>query len=308
MFGLIGNIGIVLAGAVAVILTKYYPHNIIDYSVTLVIAAGIIAMAIYRWMHVYVLTDPRYYDQSKKARKKKKAKLTMLESFKMILSSRYIGYIFLIVLSYGMVINLVEGPWKDKIRHLYPGTAEYMNFTGKFMLAMGFTCIVFMILGANMLRYFGWLISAMTTPVMVLVTGLIFFICVVFGQRMQDVILNPLFVSVIIGAVQNILSKATKYSLFDATREMTYIPIDEDLKTKGKAAIDVVGARLAKSSGAVLQSSLFFLFPSFAFDDIVPILMVVFVLICIVWLYAVKNLNIEYNKALAAAESESYYE
>jgi ATP:ADP antiporter, AAA family len=34
------------------------------------------------------------------------------------------------------------------------------------------------------------------------------------------------------GTVQNILSKATKYAFFDPTKEMAYIPLDQNAKVR----------------------------------------------------------------------------
>ena len=65
--------------------------------------------------------------------------------------------------------------------------------------------------------------------------------------------LTPLYAAVLVGAAQNIFSKSSKYSLFDPCKEMAYIPLDAESKTKGKAAIDVVGAVLGKSGGSLLQ-------------------------------------------------------
>ena len=59
--------------------------------------------------------------------------------------------------------------------------------------------------------------------------------------------------AVIIGAAQNIVSKGAKYALFDPCKESAYIPLDNESKTKGKAAVDVVGGVLGKSGGSFLQ-------------------------------------------------------
>ena len=112
----------------------------------------------------------------------------------------------------------------------------------------------------GIVRRFGWFTGAILTPIILLITGVLFYTFVIFSEQLDWMTVamawTPVFMAVIIGAMQNILSKGTKYSLFDPTKEMSYIPLDQELKVKGKAAVDVIGGRLGKSGGAVVQQIL----------------------------------------------------
>ena len=70
----------------------------------------------------------------------------------------------------------------------------------------------------------------MVTPITLLVTGSVFFSLTLFPSTFVPVTsllgTTPLMLAVYVGAIQNILSKAAKYSLFDPCKEIAYIPLD----------------------------------------------------------------------------------
>ena len=93
---------------------------------------------------------------------------------------------------------------------------------------------------------------------MIGVTGLAFFALNYFSDFFAPLSgvfgTTPLMLAVVVGAAQNILSKSSKYSLFDPCKEMAYIPLDKDSKTKGKAAIDVVSNLDEKHSSSYTRT------------------------------------------------------
>jgi len=99
---------------------------------------------------------------------------------------------------------------------------------------------------------------------------------------------------------QNVLAKGVKYSLFDSTKEMSYIPLDDELKSKGKAAVDVIGGRAGKSGGAAINFVLLnLIFIGSKLAEIAPVVAGIFIVIMLVWFYAVHGLNIEFLKITA---------
>ena len=305
MFGFIGNIGLLIGGFLVKHISKNAGEGMVLAVCIAVSVAILLIFALYHFLNTKILTDPKYFiDQDAKKEKKTKAKVSLMEGFKIVFSSKYLGLIAILVLSYGITMNLVEGPWKAKVKELYPLTNDYVHFMGTLQILTGAISMFAMLLGAYLLKRISWFSGAIITPLILFVSGAGFFFFVVFDELVSKYIntfflLSPVVLAVMFGLLQNAVSKGFKYAFFDPTKEMAYIPIHPELKTKGKAAVDVVGMRVAKSSGALIQSTLFIIFPLATFVTIAPYLMVIFLGVSILWLFNVGWLSKEYNKQVA---------
>lgn len=303
LFGLGANVAMLVSGPAIVYVSdirKFLPPDVdawqvtLNYLMTMVVVAGLMVIAVYWWMNRNVLTDPRFYDpnQEKKA-KKATTKMGVLESFAYLARSKYILSIAILVIAYGICINLVEVTWKGQIKLQYPNPNDYSTFMGIFSTCTGAATIIMLFVGGYIIRKKGWGFAAMITPVVLLITGALFFSFVIFRDNLVGYIAmvgtSPVMLAVIFGMLQNIMSKSTKYSLFDPTKEMSYIPLDQESKVKGKAAIDVVGARLGKSGGAFIQQGLVIFMGTVA--AITPYIAVIMAVIIIAWMFAVRSLN-----------------
>jgi len=310
LFGLGANLALVAAGPAAKFITNLNEgpeftgdpwQTPLNCLMGIAIVSSICIMIIYRWINQNVLTDPKFYDQSERVHvKKDKPKLSLKESFLFLAKSRYVLCIAILVLTYNITINLLEVTWKSQLKLLYPDKVQYLDFLGTYSTILGITTIFMMLfVSSNVLRRFGWGVAAYITPVVLLVTGVGFFTFIIFKEQLNPSLitwgLSPLFIAVVFGTIQNIMSKAAKYSLFDPTKEMAYIPLDQESKVKGKAAIDTVGARIGKAGGSGIQIALITIFGSLG--AVTPYIGVIMLFIIGAWLWAVAQLDaIEFKK------------
>lgn len=217
--------------------------------------------------------------------KKKKGKMSMTDSIKFLTSSQYLRLIGMLVLGYGLSINFTEIMWKSLLKKKYPNPLDYQRFIGNFSSAVGFATCVVILFGVHVIRILGWRVGAMTTPAVMAALAVPFFICIFMG------IDNParLSTAVALGTALSLLSKTSKYALFDPTTQMAYIPLDEESKVKGKAAIDVLGSRLGKSGGSLIQQGLVLLFGNIL--NASASVAVIYYSVLIAWLSAANKLS-----------------
>lgn len=305
LFGLGANVALVFSGRTV----KYFSHmrsNLpagvdgwglsLKGMMSLVVALGFFICGIHWWVNKFVLNDPSL-PKAEIRKKKEKPKLGMMESFKFLLSSSYIRDLALLVVAYGISINLVEVTWKSKLKAQFPSPNEYSSFMGDFSSYTGIATFSMMLLSRYIFRKFGWGVAATITPTVLLVTGVAFFGLILCSEPLTPLLatwgMTPLLAAVYVGALQNIFSKSAKYSLFDPCKEMAYIPLDEDTKVKGKAAIDVVCNPLGKSGGALIQQFLILGFGSLASST--PYLGAILLVIVLAWLGAARSLDKQFT-------------
>ena len=302
LFGLGANVALIFSGQYVKIVSELrdnLPAGIDPWGFSLkllmggIIGSGAVLVACYTYIQRSVMTDPECVDPAQQRLSKVKTKLTMKESAAFLANSTYIRDLALLVICYGMSINIVEVTWKSKLKAQFPDPNSYSAFMGNFSSATGTVTLFMMLIGRQIFQKFGWGVAASITPLILGITGVIFFSLILAPSVWSPLTVllgtTPLMLAVLVGALQNIMSKSAKYSLFDPCKEMAYIPLDAESRTKGKAAVDVIGNPLGKSGGSFIQQGLIFGLGSLAVST--PYLGVILGLIILTWLSAARSLN-----------------
>lgn len=233
--------------------------------------------------------------------KKKKKKMNMSESVAFLASSKYLRHLATMVVSYGLMYNFCEISWKSLLKKKYPEALDYQRFMGNFSSTVGASTFFVIFGGSNLLKHLGWRIGALCTPFVMFILAIPFFASLVFF----DLENNPVVVQtgVAIGTTLILLSRSFKYGMFDATTQMAYIPLDEESKVKGKAAIDVLGSRLGKSGASLIQQGLILKFGNIL--SAAPIVMVCYNVIALGWLHSVVKLSVLYQGMIGSEDKQN---
>lgn len=269
-----------------------------------VLVAGILLLLCFRW-----LTRHREYREIMEANdssvmkkaEKLQARGSLRQDIRTLFKSRYVLSIAVIVLAYNLFINLVEVVWKDQVKQIYPDQASYTAYMSQVTFITGIIASFMAIfVSGNLLRRFGWTVTAMTTPIILLVTSIGFFGLLLCPHSIALTITGllgstPVAMSLFFGSMQNCLSRASKYTVFDASKELAYIPLSRDQRVRSKAAIDGVGSRMGKSGGSLIHQSLLMVLQNVGAS--IPFVAAFIVGILAVWMSTVRKLGRQFTGA-----------
>ena len=307
------SLGAAVGTSFAGILFKYQGLSLLQ-KLGVVCLVIIFMFVVYNVMAADIRKHPEFYQIETKTKKAKK-KLSMIESFKFLCKSKYLALLAMIVLGYASFISLFESMWKGSIKEFtiavnaMGGNSEsaLTNIYGNQALLSGLAQLFFVIFISSWVSNKSWKMAALFTPILSLI-GFCAYTAFVnfqdsFGAILPAIDYPPLYYGIVVGLITLVLVKSAKYVFFDSTKERAYIPLDEDSKITGKAAIDSVGSRLGKSMGGLLVSILTPIFGGMA--NIQGIITTATFIMLALWIYSVCALSGRYEQKLAEREAET---
>lgn len=228
---------------------------------------------------------------------KKSEQASIVECFVQVFRSPQLLFIAIIVMGYNLVYNLSDVIFNKKVQMYYGSQQFEMNeFLYDVQFWIGVSSTILAVVTNITLIYVGWTFTALLTPLIYGVTALFFYV-----PQLEFIMLPSLaWFTLYAGGVHMSLTKGSKYSFFDSTKEMAYIGLTAEERANGKAAIDGIASRFGKSGGSFILIFTLWVLNTSNINDTVPY---VFMMICgivFLWLLAVLRLGAHRHKKIAS--------
>ena len=269
------SIGAILAGPITVFCTSYFSWTYLNlaqqrwqhslYLLTaFIILCGLLTLFAFNWLFKKLNIKSAPIASSEIVDGKKEPfshrLLSLSSSVRHLLKSPYLSSLALIVIAEYVSYALGELIFLDTLKEAYPNPTDYCKYMGSLTLWTGvLTAFSALILTPYLLQTYRWSRSALITPALMVVTTFAFFGVIWFGKMGWFTTTSPLQIAIALGSMHFCFCRAAKYTLFDATKELAFIPLDQEGQVKGKLIIDGIGSRLGRGGSSLLSIFLFLL-------------------------------------------------
>jgi AAA family ATP:ADP antiporter len=184
--------------------------------------------------------------------------LSLSSSLSYLLKSPYLRALFLIVIAEYICYALGELIFLEMLKKRYPSPSDYCQYMGSLSFWMGIvTAFSALILTPWLLQTCRWSRTALITPVLMVAITFAFFF-VIYCSRTGILPASTLLtIGILFGSIHFCIGRAAKYTLFDAIKELAFIPLNQEGQMKGKLIIDGIGSRMGRGTSSMLSIVLF---------------------------------------------------
>lgn len=263
------SIGTMLAGPITVFCTSLFSWNLFPlsfqrwqhslYMLTIfLILCGLMTLGLFSFLYrklkpvqIIRLPDHKSEPFSKKL-------LSLSSSLRFLMQSRYLSSLLLIVVAEYICYALGELIFLETLKSRYPSPSDYCQYMGTLSFWMGImTAISALFLTPYLLQAFRWSFTIIITPFLMMAITFAFFFAVYCGKMELFPATSSLTLAVILGSFHFCVGRAAKYTLFDAIKELSFIPLSQEAQIKGKLIIDGIGSRMGRGSSSLISIVLF---------------------------------------------------
>lgn len=175
--------------------------------------------------------------------------LSLWDSLKACYQSPYLMLLAWMTIADYIAYALGEVVFFDILKQRFPDPREYCDFMGRLSLWNGLlTAACALFITPLILKKYRWVIASLITPVCLLLTEMAFFFAV-----LNPYLIGKLNLLVLLGSLFFCLVRAAKYTLFDTSKEISFLLLPPLEKLQGKLIIDGVCARVGRGSASFVS-------------------------------------------------------
>jgi AAA family ATP:ADP antiporter len=186
--------------------------------------------------------------------------LSLSSSLRYLVKSPYLSALFLIVIAEYVCYALGELIFLETLKSRYPSPSEYCQYMGSLSFWMGIiTAFSALFLTPYLLQAYRWSRTVLITPILMVAITFGFFFVIYLGKVGIFVGASPVAFAIALGSIHFCIGRAAKYTIFDAIKELAFIPLSQEAQMKGKLIIDGIGSRMGRGTSSLLSILLFLL-------------------------------------------------
>lgn len=234
-----GNIGGIISGFLVMTLSSMAASSSVVLYMGMICLTSLIIIYILSYLTKTTFTKKEYPSLHLPGFTQKKSEKTNSSFFK----DRYLLCMGIMVWGFNFAMNSTILVWKSVLGQAFQSHQQITHLMGICLIFTGILSLILAFALPWILKNVSWKRTALFAPTVFLLVTISFYSLWLAGH---------LNYAVIAGCLVFILGRATKYTTFDSTKELAYLPLSVQRRVQGKAVIDGVGSRFGKVGGSII--------------------------------------------------------
>lgn len=241
-----GSIGTMLAGPLTNFCTSHavsagsWPHSL----TMMMLALSLLSIAI-AWLYTKLW---KHFAGPKKELIREEP-MSMWDSICLCMKSKYLLLLAWLTIADYIAYTLGEVIFLDVLKQRFPNPIDYCNYNGKLSFYTGLlTAISALVITPLLMRKCKWVVATLVTPVCLLLTESAFFLTLWTGKEA-----GRLELLVFLGTIFFCIVRAAKSTLFDTSKEISFLFLPPLEKMQSKLVIDGLCSRIGRGGASFMS-------------------------------------------------------